>query len=158
MTVISGSDTKGTAFQSMIMAATLKRRRVLSCLMIALIRTKQHPSSSSGSSHSHHFEHFATIVKFICVITCHRPVGLLSSKGGNETFNVRNDYSAWCTHEGQPGTVVILHKSWLERTKKKKKMSFTLLPPGAEPRTPDLVQRVSQSATSSQILKYSSIP
>ena len=35
---------------------------------------------------------------------CHRPLGLLLSKGGHGIFNVRNDGSACCAHEGETGT------------------------------------------------------
>ena len=40
----------------------------------------------------------------ICVFPCHRPLGLPKSKDGLGIFNVRNDLSACCVHEGETGT------------------------------------------------------
>lgn len=64
--------------------------------------THCHMSSSTWSSHNHHFDCSATIMHHL--FPCHQLSGLLLLKGGHGIFNVCNDFSACCVHEGVTGS------------------------------------------------------
>ena len=77
-----------------------------------------------------------------CLFPCNPPLSFLLWKDGLGIFNVRNDLSACCVHEGETGTdefaQMLTRENW--------KGSFTLPRPGLEPTVAAVTRPLAQPA------------
>ena len=102
-------------------------------LLVSIDSADQDSSSSIRNRHGHHLV-ILLLLCIICVFPCHRPLSLLFSKSGQGIFNVRNDFSACCAHEGETTT----EESATNVDGSTEKQSFTLSRQQVEPWPPDL--------------------